>query len=991
MTEQAIFQNQKDNTNITLEDKNSNLKRLHNQLIIDNYAVPEDFENFKDFYSDRNNAKRLQSQLIQDNYAIPKDLDVFMDFYGFKKKELTDYYGLPSKETFKEVISNYVEKEQPPYTAPTEDKKLSDFSKNFPLLEKPNLTLRKPELKGYPQTTFIQALYNNMDRSISEEKYKQYAQERISEIDKQLKELPGPTKEQMMEFATGQLPVTSINPEKQKLIKEKEILQFGITQPDKIQWFFGSAYARSIFGLANKVIDKEHGIAMQEWLDKYDPNTLTDIAASTLGFMIDLPIFSGLGSVGVKIGKEAAQPIVKRVMNNAVKKWTEAGFEKEIAEKFIQRGAERLTDLIPRITSSSAALGGYDAINDILGQWARPNVSFKDIDFSQSLKKGMTSATLGGIVGSVGAGASLLANKARAIPNAIERITAQVGIGASELTANSAIFALGTSLSEHEKITLNDFLTTAGQLAALKMATPLTTAKKIYKSMRFEPNTIGKGIYEVEIEPWEIRDLNGKDYDSFLKELSTNDNRLIEILKEPNTPALLKQKLLWGSRGIGVDNVNFAADEIKLNKNFIEYYNDKGLLLDRKRYVNEEEAKKEIINEGMRLEDNKFKKQMTDLSEEDKIELNNKLLDKGIDSLVLLRALEKDVVERTPKENKLIGNLKKLVSEISKESEKKIKPEITEEVRAEGVKPEIKPEEAAKAGEIKAEVKPEEGKPEVKPQAEKIVSKEIEPLVEEAKKYKDVKEFIEYVKPENITDLRPEKIWGKAIPTTKKDINSDSFLPLKNFYEKYSDAIKNTKIASYLKDLPKKNTITVYAGVPEGVNEIRIGDRITFDPDYAKNYIKEKGWKLLKKEVPVEDVIWKGEDWNEFVYSPDKIRNEVGSLEDFYNRMVKGVTEEVRTGVVAEKISPEEIKPEEIKTEEIGAKTKPEIKPEEIKKGAEIKVPVEARREGERVPEEKKKLTITKDELDKISVEDEVAKGRRIKEKCIKVPKGGYI
>jgi len=76
-------------------------------------------------------------------------------------------------------------------------------------------------------------------------------------------------------------------------------------------------------------------------------------------------------------------------------------------------------------------------------------------------------------------------------------------------------------------------------------------------------------------------------------------------------------------------------------------------------------------------------------------------------------------------------------------------------------------------------------------------------------------------------------------------------------------------------------------------NSIQIGDYVSLDPSYSKMHgesvlvweQKYPTYKLISKTVPKKDVLWGQADWNEWVYSPQALRDQYpGGLSDFYNK-----------------------------------------------------------------------------------------------------------
>ena len=59
--------------------------------------------------------------------------------------------------------------------------------------------------------------------------------------------------------------------------------------------------------------------------------------------------------------------------------------------------------------------------------------------------------------------------------------------------------------------------------------------------------------------------------------------------------------------------------------------------------------------------------------------------------------------------------------------------------------------------------------------------------------------------------------------------------------------------------------VTIYRGVPLGVNEIRPGDWVGLTPTYAAQH---GAGHVISMKVPVADVAWAGTDQNEYYYVP---------------------------------------------------------------------------------------------------------------------------
>jgi len=98
---------------------------------------------------------------------------------------------------------------------------------------------------------------------------------------------------------------------------------------------------------------------------------------------------------------------------------------------------------------------------------------------------------------------------------------------------------------------------------------------------------------------------------------------------------------------------------------------------------------------------------------------------------------------------------------------------------------------------------------------------------------------------------------------------------------------------SYNAILKAKNnpdaTVTIYRGVPKGVDKINEGDWVSLSPTYAREHAStgygrsgDEAGEVISQEVKVKDIYWGGDDVNEFGYFPQKTTKpkESGILEN---------------------------------------------------------------------------------------------------------------
>ena len=672
MEQETRYTQEEMSTNKKLEALHANLKGT--------YELP-DYDTFAKDLTDTVKSKAFFETLSNDGFDMPPDYDTFVSDLGLKKKEPGEF-GLPSKDVISQMFGNIAKDSLPVSTKPSEEELSQEVATDPKQFDTPDLSLESPEFKGPEQNNLSDAVSRITYESIGKINFKEQVTNRISDIDKEIAALPQDNTEMLpsMNFSGGLiLPTRPVSDEKARLLKEKDDLKLAITTPSKLDYVLGKAYNQTIVGLADAIINGEPR-ANEEWLSKYDSNTLTDVTATALSFLGDSWFFGGMGKVGGSIGKAAAKPIVNKMMTKGVEKLVTSGIEEKLAKELVLKGAARITQGAMSMSSSGTALGSYSAVGDALGQWSQPDANFDDIKFSQSLSAGLKSTVLGIGVGGIGLASAAVASKASAIPGTAARVGAKVGVAAGGLTAESALFAGGGAAMEGEPLTMQAFSETVLLLAMLKgqrligkvpeiVTDPKKAAVKLYKSLQYDPKKPGEGQFEVDIKPWELEAIGAKEYKETMDILSKDDKVLADILNSEKVPALLKQKLLWGSRGVGMEDVNLLADKVVQNGEMTELYNKEGLLVDVQKARSPAEAQQDAMETGLQLEDNKMRTQAASLPVEDKIGVSKKLKEKGIDEAKLLAAVDKPVNERTPEESKMVGDYWSMIPK------KEIKPE----------------------------------------------------------------------------------------------------------------------------------------------------------------------------------------------------------------------------------------------------------------------------------------------------------------------------
>ncbi len=191
--------------------------------------------------------------------------------------------------------------------------------------------------------------------------------------------------------------------------------------------------------------------------------------------------------------------------------------------------------------------------------------------------------------------------------------------------------------------------------------------------------------------------------------------------------------------------------------------------------------------------------------------------------------------------------------------------------------------EIKKAGLADATITYEEPKAKAVKPKEPVKAKEAETkssLIEEAKKYKTAEEFVDASTQADLLDLSNPKAHkigrifvesGDGVIQNLIDVNKveKANIPL------YPDAkVPVTTNA--------EQVVKIYRSAQSTAKNIEPGDYVSFSKDYATSHNRGK---LLEMGVPAKDVIWMGQDLNEWIYSPEAIRKKYpGGLKEIWNQ-----------------------------------------------------------------------------------------------------------
>lgn len=178
-------------------------------------------------------------------------------------------------------------------------------------------------------------------------------------------------------------------------------------------------------------------------------------------------------------------------------------------------------------------------------------------------------------------------------------------------------------------------------------------------------------------------------------------------------------------------------------------------------------------------------------------------------------------------------------------------------------------------------------------------SKDINPLMQEARKYKSAEEFVKAHEQNGLMDLSnyEKHRFGRALDEFTGRESIKNFLNGKSELGSM-DTLKYENPAVYKAISSPGDTVTVYQAVPKNASDaLQIGDYVTLEKRYAQMHLnsvlegeQKTAGKIIEMKVPKSDVIWHGNDYNEWIYSPQKIRDQYpNGLIDIYNQATKGI------------------------------------------------------------------------------------------------------
>lgn len=302
---------------------------------------------------------------------------------------------------------------------------------------------------------------------------------------------------------------------------------------------------------ANKGARNNRMIA-SEGMANYRSNRLEDFAAGIGGLLVDMPIFSGLGSLSSSIvGRstaKASEKLANTVLSRYSDKVVSKDFANAVADKVIK---ERLKSrIVQSAATQGLTLGGYDVANSV----ADDILYDQDVDMGKTIGAFARGFATGAAVGTTG---TALKARTKGLTGG-KKLLSSAGV----LSAESAVFTAGTEfdkLAHGIKIEPIDLLNDFGESTATLLTMRLANWRP--KGAMQKLNANGKLKSELEFsksEKQEFREMNidPQGFVTMLEKelrmpsLGSSDAKLLKesyatLMSNKNLSASAKSKLMY--------------------------------------------------------------------------------------------------------------------------------------------------------------------------------------------------------------------------------------------------------------------------------------------------------------------------------------------------------------------------------------------------------------------------------------------------------------
>lgn len=284
----------------------------------------------------------------------------------------------------------------------------------------------------------------------------------------------------------------------------------------------------------------------------YDATRMENFAAGVGSLLVDMPVFSGLGSFSTSIVGNGTKKAVEKISRNVLSRYKDRLVSKEFADGVARKVVvDRLKSrIIQGAATQGLTLGGYDVANSVADDILY-NGTVNPVKATAAFARGFATGA------AVGATGTAVKARTKGLTGG-KKLLSSAGV----LSAESAIFTAGTELDklahgvEIKPIDLlYDYGESSATLLAMRMANwrpkgamhKLDASGKIKEGLNFSKSELQE-LREADVNPEQFVALLEKELR--MPSLNSSDARLLkenyaELMSNGNLSASAKSKLMY--------------------------------------------------------------------------------------------------------------------------------------------------------------------------------------------------------------------------------------------------------------------------------------------------------------------------------------------------------------------------------------------------------------------------------------------------------------
>lgn len=339
---------------------------------------------------------------------------------------------------------------------------------------------------------------------------------------------------------------------------------------------FQAGFNQSLMGMAYDVITGNEAFDLSKFEDQ-GPETkigqvTQEVAAITMGFLFDAPLFlvggaAGKGAMMLATRTGLAKGMAYGGFNLLRKGLTKLGVKAALAEDMIASGATKNSKLLLNlaqkapaaaegIAGSAGALGMYNTLGETLTQMTEQDIPLREVERRQVMKEGVIGMKMGIALGTIGIGGKYLESvMAKGI---MGPVLGGLGAEGIALGAEIGIFGAGDAFLRDESISNVDWghvlkMVGGARTAGFVQRPGAATSKygKLFEKSKAFEDPARRTEFDAELTALEQDMVEGYrpegEIGSFSKKLG--DKAFVNMMADENIPWITKSKLLYERTG----------------------------------------------------------------------------------------------------------------------------------------------------------------------------------------------------------------------------------------------------------------------------------------------------------------------------------------------------------------------------------------------------------------------------------------------------------